>query len=87
MVQRQLTLSDDANAYIQQQLETGQFATPDEVASKTLEEARIAAAKKKLAESIREAFEFEGEEIEFTEEWWAQRTAELRAEFERRQSA
>ena len=50
MVQRQLTLSDDANEFIQQQLATGQFASPDEVVSKTLEEAQIAAAKKKLAE-------------------------------------
>ena len=47
MVQRQLNLSDDANEFIQQQLATGQFASPDEVVSKTLEEAQVAAAKKK----------------------------------------
>jgi len=29
MVQRQLNLSDDANEFIQQQLATGQFASPD----------------------------------------------------------
>jgi Arc/MetJ-type ribon-helix-helix transcriptional regulator len=87
MVQRQITLSDDANEFIQQQLATGQFASPDEVVSKTLEEARVAAAKKKLTELIREALECKGEEIEFTDEWWEQQTVELRAEFERRRSA
>ena len=68
MIQRQLTLSDDANAFIQQQLATGQFASPDEVVSKIIEEAQIAAAKKKLAELVREGIECQGQEIDFTEE-------------------
>jgi hypothetical protein len=46
MVQRQLQLSEEANQFIQQQLATGQFATPDEVVSKTLEDAQIAASQK-----------------------------------------
>jgi hypothetical protein len=87
MVQRELKLSDDANEYIQQQLATGQFATPDEVVSKTLEEAQIAAAQKKLAALIREGLECEGEDIEFTEEWFDKRMDDVRAEFERRRSA
>jgi Arc/MetJ-type ribon-helix-helix transcriptional regulator len=86
MVQRQLTLSDDANAYIQQQLETGQFATPDEVVSKTLEEAQLAAAKKKLAELIREGME-SGDGQEVNEEWRQSIRARIQAEAERRQSA
>jgi antitoxin ParD1/3/4 len=86
MVQHQLTLSDDANEFIQQQLATGQFASPDEVVSKTLEEARIAAAKKKLAELIREGMESgDGEEI--TEDWWERIRARVQAEAERRRSA
>jgi Arc/MetJ-type ribon-helix-helix transcriptional regulator len=87
MVQRQITLSDDANEFIQQQLATGQFASPDEVVSKTLEDARIAAAKKKLAELIREGLESKGEDIEFTEEWFDRRMDEAKAEVERRRSA
>lgn len=87
MVQRQLTLSDNADEFIQQQLATGQFASPDEVVSKALEEARVAAAKKKLAELIREGLECEGEDIEFTEEWFEKRMDEVKAEAERRRSA
>jgi Arc/MetJ-type ribon-helix-helix transcriptional regulator len=87
VVQRQITLSDDANEFIQQQLATGQFASPDEVVSKTLEDARIAAAKKKLAELIREGLESKGEDIEFTEEWFDRRMDEAKAEVERRRSA
>jgi Arc/MetJ-type ribon-helix-helix transcriptional regulator len=87
MVQRQITLSDDANEFIQQQLATGQFASPDEVVSKALEEARVAAAKKKLAELIREGLESKGDDIEFTEEWFDRRMDEAKAEVERRRSA
>jgi Arc/MetJ-type ribon-helix-helix transcriptional regulator len=87
MVQRQLKLSDEANEFIQQQLATGQFATPDEVVSKTLEEAQVAAAQKKLAALVREGLECEGEAIEFTEEWFDKRMDEVRAEFERGRSA
>jgi Arc/MetJ-type ribon-helix-helix transcriptional regulator len=83
MVQHQLQLSDEANQFIQQQLATGQFATPDDVVSKTLEDAQIAAAQKKLAALIREGLECEGEDIEFTEEWYDKRMDEARAEFER----
>ena len=46
MVPHQLNLSDDANQFIQQQLATGEFTSPDEVVSKTLEERRIATAKR-----------------------------------------
>jgi Arc/MetJ-type ribon-helix-helix transcriptional regulator len=87
MVQRELTLSDDANAFIQQQLETGRFSSPDEVVSKTLEEAHVAAARKKLAELIREGLECKGNDIEFTEEWFEKRMDEAKAEVERRRSA
>ena len=76
MVQRQITLSDDANEFIQQQLATGQFSSPDEFVSKTLEAARIAAAKKKLSELVREGLDSKGDDIEFTEEWFDRRMDE-----------
>jgi Arc/MetJ-type ribon-helix-helix transcriptional regulator len=86
MVEFELKLSDDANEFIQQQLATGQFATPDEVVSKTLEEAQVAAATKKLAALIREGLE-SGEGEEFTEEWFDSLMDKARGEFERRRSA
>jgi len=87
MVQRQLTLSDSANEFIQEQLATGKFATPDEVVSKALQEAQVAAAKKKLAELVREGLECEGPDMEFTEEWFDKHMDDVQAEFERRRSA
>jgi len=86
MVQRQLLLSDEANQFIQQQLATGQFTTPDEVVSKTLEDAQVAAAEKKLAALIREGLE-SGPGEEFTEEWFDKMMDDARDDFERRQSA
>ena len=76
MVQRQITLSDDANEFIQQQLATGQFSSPDEVVSKTLEDARLFAAKKALAELIREGIN-SGAPLPVTRESMDQRRAEL----------
>ena len=87
MVQRQITLSDDANEFIQQQLATGQFASPDEVVSKALEDARVAASQKRLAQLVREGLECKGDDIEFTEEWFDRRMDEAKADFERRRSA
>jgi Arc/MetJ-type ribon-helix-helix transcriptional regulator len=86
MVQRQLKLSDEANEFIQQQLATGQFATPDEVVSKVLEDAQVAAAKQKLAALVREGLE-SGEGEEFTEEGFDSLMDQAQAEFERRRSA
>jgi antitoxin ParD1/3/4 len=76
MVQRQITLSDDANEFIQQQLATGQFASPDEVVSKALEEARVLAAKKALANLIHEGIN-SGPPLPITREYMDQRRAEL----------
>lgn len=45
------------------------------------------AAAKNLAGLIREALDHEGEEIEFSEEWFDRRMDEVKAEFERRRSA
>lgn len=82
MVQWNLTLSDDANAFIQQQLSTGQFATPDEVVSKTLENARLGITQSNLAALVREGLNCTGAEIEFSEEWFDQRLDAIRAESE-----
>jgi antitoxin ParD1/3/4 len=86
MVQCQITLSDDANQFVQDQLATGRFASVDEVVSKVLEDARVRAAKAKLAELIREGIE-SGPAVEATDEWWQQLRAKIRAEAERRRSA
>lgn len=86
MVQRHLSLSDQADQFIQEQIATGQFATPDEVVSKTLEEAQVAAAKRKLAELVREGLE-SGEGEEFTDEWFDNLMDQVQGEFERRNSA
>lgn len=87
MVPHQLSLSEEADQFIRQQLATGQFATPDEVVSKTLEEAQMAfEAKAKLAELVREGLE-SGEGEEFTEDWFDRLMDGAREEFERRRSA
>lgn len=86
MVQRQLQLSDEANQFIQQQLATGRFASPDEVVSNALEAAHQFASQKRIAELIREGLE-SGEGEEFTEESFDRMMDEARDEFERRQSA
>jgi putative addiction module CopG family antidote len=86
MAQCQITLSDDANQFVQDQLATGRFASIDEVVSKVLEEARVRAAKAKLAELIREGIE-SGPGVEFTEERFDKLMDEVEAEFERRRSA
>lgn len=75
MIQRQFTLSESANEYIQEQLATGAYASPDEVVSKAIEEAKIAGTRKKLAEAIREGLPSSAEDIEFTDEWFDQRLA------------
>jgi len=86
MISREFSLSDEANEFIQQQLASGRFATPDEVVSKTLEDAQMAAAQTKLAELVREGLECKGPAIEFTEEWFDKRMDEIEAEFERQSS-
>jgi putative addiction module CopG family antidote len=86
MVQRQFSLSDQADQFIQEQLASGHFATPDEVVSKALEVAQVAAAKSKLAELVREGLE-SGEGEEFTDEWFDSLMDQARGEFERRRSA
>jgi Arc/MetJ-type ribon-helix-helix transcriptional regulator len=87
MISRQFSLSDEANEFIQQQLASGRFTTPDEVVSKTLEEAQVTAAKAKLAELVREGLECEGPDIEFTEEWFDKRMDDIQADFERQSSS
>ena len=70
----QFTISDDAHEFIREQLSSGQFSSPDEVVSKTLEEARIRQATKKLAVLLQEGLD-SGPGILVTENWRkAQRT-------------
>lgn len=86
MTEYQVTLPDDAAHYVEEQIATGRFSSPSEVLADAVEQARLQAAKAQLANLVREGLT-PGEEIEFTDEWWDQRTAELRAEHERRRTA
>jgi putative addiction module CopG family antidote len=78
MISSQVTLSEDAHEYIQEQLSTGQFSSPDEVISKALEEARERQAQKRLAALLQEGLD-SGPGILVTPEYLAQRRAELLA--------
>ena len=74
MIPTQFSLSEDAHEFIQEQLSTGQFSSPDEVVSKALEEARIRQAKRKLAVLLQEGLD-SGPGIPITEEWRKQQRA------------
>jgi antitoxin ParD1/3/4 len=76
MISSQVTLSEGAQEYIQEQLSTGRFSSPDEVISKTLEEAREQQARRKLKALLQEGLD-SGPGVVVTDEW----RRELRAEF------
>ena len=86
MTQFQVSLSDDAAQFVEQQVATGKFASPGEVLVDALEKARIKAAQDKLTELIREGME-SGEGYEVNDEYWADFDRRLKTEIERRRSA
>ena len=87
MTQFQVSLSDDAAQFVEQQIATGKFTSPSEVLADALEQMRIQAAKKRLAEQVREGLEYKGEDTEYSDEWYEQWMNQLDAEAERRRSA
>ena len=78
-----VTVTGDAATYIQNQVASGRYGSSAEVVTKAL--AQVRAAKQSLAELVREGEE-SGEGIEFTDECWERRTAELREKAARRRS-
>jgi hypothetical protein len=86
MVEVQVTLPDWAGEYIQEQVAAGHDGSPDELLAELIDQARVLAADDRLAELIREGME-SGPGVEMNDDWWERRTAELRAEVERRRSA
>jgi antitoxin ParD1/3/4 len=86
MTQLQISLSETATRFIEEQVAAGRYGSASNFVLELVEKARIQAAKEKLAELILEG-ENSGEGIEFTEEWWEKRMDQLRAEAERRRSA
>lgn len=86
MTQIQISLPDTANRFIEEQVASGRFGSPSDFVVDLVEKARIQAAKEKLAALILEG-ENSGEGVEYDEERWKQRTAELLEEAERRRSA
>jgi len=87
MAEFQITLPEDAAAYVQGQIAAGKFSSPSEVLADALREKQVQAAKARLAELIREGIESKGDDIEYTDEWWESRMDELKAETEQRHSA
>jgi len=75
MTEFQLTLTPGAADYIDKQLATGQFKSPSEVVSRTLERALEQQAQQRLRAVLIEGLESEGTPV--TPEYMAQRRAEL----------
>jgi putative addiction module CopG family antidote len=86
MSQLQISLPEAANRFIEEQVAGGRFESPSDFVLDLVEKARIQAAKEKLAQLILEG-ENSGEGVEFSEEGWDARQAELQAEAARRRSA
>ena len=78
MVEMQVRLPDWAGQYIDEQVANGAFGSADELLTQLIDQARVMVASDRLAELIREGME-SGEGIEYTDEWWDCRGAELRA--------
>jgi antitoxin ParD1/3/4 len=87
MTQLQISLSESANQFVEEQVATGRYPSASEYLADLVEKAREkAAAQHTLAELVREGMESgEGEEV--TDEWWQRFDEKLRKELERRRSA
>ena len=85
MTQIQISLPDMANRFIEEQIASGRYGSPNDLVIDVVEKARIQAAREKLAELIREGME-SGEGVEYSDEWWERRGKEIRTEAERRRS-
>ena len=86
MTSIELALPDAAYRFIEAQVASGRYSSPSDVLLDLIEKARMQAAQEKLAELILEG-ESSGDGVEFNQENWQRRRAELLAEAERRRSA
>lgn len=87
MVHIQVSLSDKAGKFIQEQVSAGRYPSPDHFIGELVEQACDMANDEKLAELVREGLECEGDDVEMTDEWWEKCMDEAKAEVERRRSA
>jgi len=78
MTRLQVTLPDAASEFIQSEIATGHYSTASEYLEFLIEQARAAKAKQKLDELLEEGLN-SGLPIQFTQQWWKQRKAELLA--------
>jgi Arc/MetJ-type ribon-helix-helix transcriptional regulator len=87
MISFQISLTEKAGKFIQEEVSAGRYPSPDRLINELVEQASDMANDEKLAELIREGLECEGEDIEFTDEWWEECMDKVKAEVERRRSA
>jgi putative addiction module CopG family antidote len=83
MTQLNISLSDAANQFVADQVATGQFESPSDYVQKLIEKA---SARDRLERLIEEG-ESSGPGTEYSEEQWAQRMNELRAQVPREPAA
>jgi antitoxin ParD1/3/4 len=82
MTQLQISLPEEAKRFVEEQVASGRYQSPGDYLASLIEQARVQAAKEKLAELIREGME-SGEAIEYSDEWWEKRGDEIRGLGER----
>jgi antitoxin ParD1/3/4 len=86
MTQLQISLPETASRFIEEQIAAGHHGSASDYVLSLVEQARIQAAKEKLAGLIREGMDSgEGEEV--TDEYWERFDRKLKAELERRRLA
>ena len=76
MTELQITLGNEASAFVNEQIASGKYSTPSEVLNAVVEQARVREAKVKLAGLLKEGLE-SGPPIEVTDEWLRQQRNDL----------
>ncbi len=71
-----ITLSDTAQAYINEQLASGTYTTADELLTSLIEDAQERHAKQKVNAMLRSTLQ-KNKTIEATDEWWETQRAQL----------
>jgi antitoxin ParD1/3/4 len=77
-----ISLPEQATQFVSNQVASGQYHSPSEFISILVEDARVKAAKDRLAELICEGMN-SGDGVEYSDEWWEQQGDEIRAEAKR----
>lgn len=86
MTQIQISLPEAVSRFIEEQVASGRYGSASDLVVDLVEKARLETAKQKLTELVLEG-ENSGEGVEFDEEAWRTRTAQLQAEAQRRRTA